>query len=130
VNSGVGVLDEPRQQAGQHAARRRFCEFFGEDLYRGGRGNFAQIIAAHPVGNGEQIAVRAGLLARRGDERSHRVFIVGANFAEIAGLAELNIQHGLRYLENLLNWSADDTSETVKHSASNCHWVVLRASTP
>jgi hypothetical protein len=37
-----------------------------------------------------------------GNERPHRVFIVGPNFAEIACLAENYIQHERRYLETVL----------------------------
>jgi len=57
-------------------------------------------VAAHPVGDREQVAVGPGLLPRSGNERSHRVFIVGANLAEIACLAELNFQHGRRRLKH------------------------------
>ena len=89
VHGGVGVLDEARQKADEHGARLGLGEFFGEDGDGSGRGNFAQIHAAYAVGNGEKIAVGAGLVARGGDERTHRVFIVGADFAEVACLAEL-----------------------------------------
>ncbi len=64
-----------------------------------GRGNLAEVHAAHAVGNREEIAVGAGLLARGGDERTHRVLIVGADFAEIADLRELYVEHGCCRLE-------------------------------
>ena len=51
-------------------------------------------MSAYAVGDGEKKAMRAGLVARIGNERSHRVFVVGSNFAGIAGLAEHHIQHG------------------------------------
>ncbi len=101
VHGGIGMLNQPRQQADQHRSRLRLRKLLGEHGDGCGRGHFAQIHAAHAVGNGKQIAVRSGLLARGGNERSHRVFIVGSNFAGIACLAELYIQHGRRRLKVL-----------------------------
>jgi hypothetical protein len=96
VDGGVGVLDEARQQADEHGAGLGFGEFLGDDGDGGGGGDFSQVHAAHAVGHDEEVAVGAGLLARGGNERAHRIFIVGANFAEIACLAELDIEHWLR----------------------------------
>ncbi len=90
----------------------------------GGRGNFAQVHAAHAIRNREKVAVRAGLVARGGNKRPHRVFIVGANLAEIACLAELYIQHGRFRLESLPDRSRDDgLLRIVKHPLQNGHWV-------
>ena len=101
MHRGIGVLDQPRQQADEHGAGLRLGELLGQHRDRGGRGHFAQVHAAHSVGNHKQIAVRAGLLARGGDKRAHGIFVVGANFAEVACLAELYIQHVRRRMRHL-----------------------------
>ena len=98
MNRGVGVLNEARQQADEHGSGLGLGELFGHYRDGRGRGDFAEIHAAYAVGNRKQIAVGTGLVARRRDKRSHRVFIVGSNLAEIACLTELNIQHGRRGL--------------------------------
>ena len=89
VNGGVGVLDQAGKQADQHGSRLRLGKLFRHDGNGRGRGDFAQIHAAHAVGNCEQVAVRAGLVARSRDERSHRVFIILADLAKIASLSLL-----------------------------------------
>jgi len=89
VNGGIGVLNKARQQAGEHGAILRLAESLDQRGDGRGRGHFAQIHAADSIGDGKQIAVRPGLLARGRDERPHRVFIVGADFAEIRCLTEL-----------------------------------------
>jgi hypothetical protein len=67
------------------------AEFVGEDRDRSGRRHFAKIEAADSVGNHKKITVRARLLARCRDKRPHGVLIIGADFAKVAGLAELYI---------------------------------------
>jgi hypothetical protein len=68
--------------------------------------------------------VGTALPARGGDERSHRVLIVGANFAEIACLAELYVEHGRR-LADLPEGFRQGISEIVKHPAPKRHCAVL-----
>jgi hypothetical protein len=101
VNRDVSLLDEARQKADEHGAGLRFGEFFGEYRDGGGRGYLAQVKAAYSVGYSEEIAVGAGLVARGGDKRSHSVFIISANFSEVACLTELKIQHVRRSLTHL-----------------------------
>jgi len=91
-------VNEARQQPHEHGAGLRLGKPLSDRRYGRGRGNFAQIHSAHTVGYGKQVAMRTRLLPRRWDERSHRVFIIGANLAEIRCLAELYIQHGRRRL--------------------------------
>ena len=91
VHGRVGALNEPRHKADEHGAGLRLGEFFGEHRDGGCRSDFAQIHAADAVGNRKEKPVRARLLARCRDKRSHGVLIIGADFAEVACLAELNI---------------------------------------
>ena len=99
VYGGVGMLDEARQEADEHGAGRRFFKAIDEYLDGFFGGDFAEIGAADTVGNGEEIAVGARLLARCGNEEAGGVFIVSANFAWIGCLAELDFQHGRCRLE-------------------------------
>jgi len=101
VDGGVGVLDEARQQADEHGSGLGLGELLGEDGDGCGRSDLAEVEASDAVGDGKEIAMGAGLLARVRDERSHRILIIGANFSEIACLAELNFQHGLGRLGEL-----------------------------
>ena len=95
----IGVLNEARQQADEHGACLRLGKLFSNHLDGRGRRNLAQVHSPHPIGNREQVSVRAGLLARFGNERPHRVLVVGANLSEIGCLAELNVEHGRRCLK-------------------------------
>ena len=67
----------------------------------GGRSDFAQIHAADSVRNHKEKAVGARLLARGRDKGAHGVFIVGTDFAKVACLAELYVQHMRRRVEHL-----------------------------
>ncbi len=93
VHRGIGVLDESRDQADEHGAGLSFGELLSHDRNCGCRGDLSQVEAAHSIGNREEKTVGAGLLARSGDKGAHSVFIVGADFAEVACLAELYVQH-------------------------------------
>ena len=57
VDGGIGVLDEPWDQADEHGSGLCAGEAFSEHLDCGGRCNFAKIHASHTIGDGEQIAV-------------------------------------------------------------------------
>jgi hypothetical protein len=99
VDGGVGMLDEPGQEAYEHCARLRLLKTIDEDLDSLVGGDFSEVCAAYAVSYGKEIAVGAGLLARCGNEEAHGVFIVGTNLAWVGCLAELNFQHGRCRLE-------------------------------
>ncbi len=103
VHRSIGVLDEPRHQADEHGARLRLGKFLGDHRDGGGRGDFAEIEPADSVGNDKKKAVGARLLARCRDKGPHGVFIIGADFAEVACLAELYVQHMRRRMRHLAN---------------------------
>jgi hypothetical protein len=89
VNRRIGVLNKPRQQADQHGSFRGLGELVGHDRDGFCRGNLTEVQAAHPIGDRKQVSVGTDLVARSGDKRSHRVFVVGSNLAEIACLTKL-----------------------------------------
>ena len=62
MHSGVGVLNQARQQADEHSARLRFGKLLCHYGDRRRRGHFAKIHATHSVGNCKQITVGARLL--------------------------------------------------------------------
>ena len=99
VNGGVGLLNQARHQSCKHCGGRSFGKFFDESFDDRGRGNLAVVHAAHAIGDGEEITVASSLAARGGNERAHRVLVVGANLSEIGCLAELNVEHGRRCLK-------------------------------
>ena len=100
VHGGIGVLDEPRHQADEHGSRLRLGKLLGHHGDGRGRGHLAQIHAADTIRNHKEKAVGARLLARGGNKGTHGVFIVGSDFAEVACLAELYVQHMRRRVKH------------------------------
>ncbi len=88
--AAVGVLDQTRQKADEHRADWDFSNSSVSTEMAVDGGHFAQVHAAYAVGDRKEVTVRSGLVTRTRNEGSHRVFIVGANFAGITCLAKLH----------------------------------------
>src|ERR1035437_3035113 len=85
------------------------------------RSNLAEVHAAHAVADRKEKAVAAGLTARRGNKRANRILVVLADFAEIADLAELYVEHegrrlkvSLRCLQERMRFRTKDNRNRVR----------------
>ena len=97
------MLDKLGQQANQHGTRLRFCKLTGHDRDGCTGCDFAEVESADAISYDKKKSVRSCLLTRGRDKGSQCIFIVRADFSEVAGLTELYVQHTRRRMQHLVD---------------------------
>src|ERR1039458_1485910 len=112
----ISTLYQARKQSRVGFARLRLAKTCQQTLDGGTRGDFAVLVPAYSIGEGEQPAARASFLRGRRKNVSEVILVSLAYFSEIRNLRKLNI-HGDRD-RTVFRGIARDVSRNLRLKAS------------